>query len=273
MSRSIGIVAGSGSLPLEMLESAKKEGYSVHVCAVKNEAEGTWIEKADSFEWVRLGELGKLVKYFQSKGVSELVFGGKIQKFSLLKGEVRPDLTLVTLFAKIKDRKDDTLLGTIANFLTEKGLKVLESTRFLKESLPGSQVLTTRKPDSKEWENIHFGFEVAKAIAGLDIGQTVVVKDHSVVAIESVEGTNACIRRGGELGGGKVTVIKVAKPKQDMRFDVPAVGCETLEALKEADAKTFVIEAGKTIVLDFEKFIERANQMKLSVVSFEGKET
>ena len=200
--KSLGIVAGAGSLPKEIAQEAKKEGLKVHICAVKNEAEKNIVSSADSYEWVNVGELGKLIKYFQSKNVSKIVFGGKIHKLNLLKGEVRPDLEMLGLFTSIKDRKDDTLLGTIANHLTKKGLEVIDSTLYLKKSLPEAGLLTSKKLSSEDEENVKFGFETAKKIAGLDIGQTVVVKDMSVVAVESVEGTDSCIMRGGMLAGG-----------------------------------------------------------------------
>jgi DUF1009 family protein len=266
---SIGIVAGAGSLPLEVLEGAKREGFSVHVCAIKNEADEKIARLADSCEWVRVGELSKLIKYFQQKQISQVVFAGKIHKLSLLRGEVRPDLTMLALFASVKSRKDNTLLGTIANHLTAKGLEVIDSTRFLKESLPKEGVLTNRKPTLDEMENVRFGFETAKKIAGLDIGQTVAVKDMSVVAVESVEGTDACIRRGGELAGGGIIAVKVAKPRQDMRFDVPAVGLNTLAALKEAKGRVLAFEAGKTILMDRKEFLRQAEKMKLAVIAYE----
>lgn len=267
----IGIVAGSGALPLEMLEAARAEGLQVHVGAVKNEADPLLAEKADSCDWVRVGELDKLIRYFRSKKVEAVVFGGKIQKTNLLRGEVRPDLTMIRLFAQIKRRNDDTLLGTIADHMTKKGLTVLDSTRFLKDSLPASGILSARKPSRQEMENIQFGFLMAKGIAGLDIGQTVVVKDMSVVAVESVEGTDECIRRGGHLGGPGSIVIKVAKPAQDMRFDVPAVGLDTLEAMREVKAAVLAFEAKKTIVVEREAFLKKADQLKIAVIAYEPK--
>ncbi len=265
---SIGIVAGAGSFPFEVLEGAKSEGLAVHVCAVQNEADEKLTRLADSYHWVNVGQLGKLIKYFKSKSVSQLVFAGKIHKTNLLRGEVKPDLTLIALFASIRSRKDDTLLGTIADHLTKKGLKVLDSTRFLKKALPEAGVLTSRKPGREEKGTIIFGFEMAKAVAGFDIGQTVVVKDMSVVAVESVEGTDECIRRGGRLAGGDVIVVKVAKPKQDMRFDVPTVGLETLAACREAKAKALVFEAGKTIIIRRDEFLKEAEKQKLSVIAY-----
>jgi len=159
-------------------------------------------------------------------------------------------------------------LGTIANYLTKKGLEVIASTHFLKKSLPAPGLLTSKELTVEEKENVQFGFKTAKVIAGLDIGQTVIVKDMSIVAVESVEGTDACIIRGGELGGGDVIVVKVEKPNQDLRFDVPAVGLGTLKALKEAKAKVLAFEAKKTIVIHPDEFIKEADKMKLKVISY-----
>jgi len=265
---SVGIVAGAGAFPFEVLKAAKEEGLAVHVCAIENEADEKITRLADSYHWVNVGQLGKLIKYFKSQNVTDLVFAGKVQKVNLLRGEVKPDLTLLGLFAAIRSRKDDTLLGTIADHLTKKGLQVLDSTRFLKGALPEAGLLTSHKLTKDENENVRFGFEMAKAVAGLDIGQTVVVKDLSVVAVESIEGTDECIRRGGKLAGSGAIVVKVAKPKQDMRFDVPAIGLETLLACREAKVKVLAFEAGKTILIGREEFLKEAERMKLSVLAY-----
>jgi len=239
---------------------ARKEGYSVAVCGVEGEADPELQACSDFFSWVKVGELKKLVKFFRSQGVHEAVMAGKVEKVRLFQKNVHPDLAMMKVLMKTRDFKDDSLLGGIAEYLHGEGVDLLDSTLFLKDSLPGVGVLGKRKPSEEIFEDIRFGYELAKSCAGLDIGQTVVVKKKAVLAVEAVEGTDAAILRGGELGGGRVTVVKVAKPRQDMRFDVPAVGSRTLRALVEVRARAFAFEAGKTIFFDLDEVIKQADQ-------------
>lgn len=268
MSQPIGLIAGNGSLPKLIAGEARKKGNRVAVCAIKGETDdnvGSW---ADSVEWVRLGELGRLLQFFKREGVREAVMGGKIRKTNLFKGDVWPDLEMVKALAGARNHSDDSLLGGIARYLNERGVSILDSTAFLTEdALPRTGVLTRRKPSREESDDIEFGWQLAKEMGRLDVGQTVVVKKKAVLAVEAIEGTDEAILRGGKLGGGRVTVIKAAKPEQDMRFDVPAIGLGTLEAMIQADAAALAFEAGKTILLDREAFIERANRHQMAVVA------
>ena len=184
----------------------------------------------------------------------------------VFKGDVHPDLEMVKVLLKVRDFRDDSLLGGIANYLSGQGIELQDSTRFLRRALPGPGVLGKKTPSREITEDIDFGWEVAKALARLDIGQTVVVKKKAVLALEAIEGTDEAIRRGGLLGRGDVTVVKAAKPRQDMRFDVPAVGLTTLERLKEARAKALAFEAGKTLFIDLEEFIRGAHQAGIALV-------
>src|SRR3989338_3295956 len=246
MDKVLGLIACCGKLPGILLEEAKKAGYRVAVCAVEGEADPKIGRLADVVEWVRVGQLGRLAMFFKRESVSQTVMGGKIRKANLFRGQVRPDLEMIKMLAKARNRSDDSLLGGVADYLKEKGMPLLDSTTFLDEdTLPPEGVLTKRKPSRKEEQDIEFGWRLAKEMGRLDVGQTVVVKDQAVLSVEAIEGTDEAILRGGSLGNGGVTVVKVAKPNQDFRFDVPAVGLNTLEALLQARAKTLAIEARK----------------------------
>ncbi|MBI3316785.1 MAG: UDP-2,3-diacylglucosamine diphosphatase LpxI [Candidatus Omnitrophica bacterium] len=264
--KTIGIIAGNGRFPLLAAKEARREGYQVAVCGIEKEADPALEKMADEFTWVKLGELKKLVKFFRAHTVHEALMAGKVEKVRIFQGNVRPDLEMIKVMAQLRDRKDDTLLGAVANYLHSEGIDLLDSTLFLKNALPGEGILGKRKPSPGVMRDIHFGFLVAKSIAGADIGQTVVVKNRAVMAVEAIEGTDRTIRRGGELGGGKVVVVKVAKPGQDMRFDIPAVGLGTLKELIEVKAEALGFEAGKTIFLDQEEFVQKANRKGIALV-------
>jgi UDP-2,3-diacylglucosamine hydrolase len=266
----LGLIAGNGSLPLLLLEEAKKKGLRVSVCAIQGEADDILIRHADSHEWIKLGAMDRLVKFFKREGVSQTMMGGKITKTNLFRGEVRPDFEMVKILAKMKNHSDDSMLGGIAGYLKEKGMPLLETDSFLsEEALPQEGVLTKRKPTEAERHDIKFGWELAKGMGQLDVGQTVVVKNKAVLSVEAIEGTDETILRGGELGNGDVVVVKVSKPNQDRRFDIPTIGLTTLESLIKARAKALAFEAGQVIMLDRERFIDQANQYRMSVVSWE----
>lgn len=262
----IGIIAGNGKFPVLSARQAVQEGYRVIVCAIENEADPLIEKTAAKIQWVKVGEIKKVKKFFQKEQVQEAIMAGKIEKIRLFQKNVRPDLDMVKVLIRLRDFKDDSLLAGIAAYLEENGIRLMDSTLFLKDMLPGLGLLSSKRPSKELWENIRFGFKMAKAIAGLDIGQTAVVKKRAILAVEAIEGTDAAIRRGSELGNGKITVVKVAKPNQDMRFDVPAVGLKTMNELIEAKAEAFAFEAGKTILLDREDFIERANKHGMTVI-------
>ncbi len=267
MSNKIGLIAGNGKLPIAIAEEIRASGHEAHVCAIRGEASESLRSLSNSFEWVKVGQLKKLVQFFKRNAVSEAIMAGKITKSNLLKGEIQPDLDMIKLIAMTKDRKDDTLLGAVAHYLDSKGIRLLSSVVFLEKSLPRAGVLSKQKPTRSDFDEIDFGWKVAKEIAGLDIGQTVVTKNRAIWAVEAIEGTDQAILRGGELAGGGVTVIKVAKPNQDMRFDVPTIGLQTLETLIRIKARMLVFEAGKTILLDRDEFIRKADEHKMILVA------
>lgn len=258
--KTIGIIAGNGQLPLMAAEEAKRQGHYVAVCAIQGEAEPEIQKKADAYQPVKIGELKKLVKFFKTCQVRQAVMAGKIEKVRLFQENVKPDFDMVKVLMKTRDFKDDSLLGGIADYLEGQGIELMDSTLFFKDSLPKAGVLSRKKPSKQVLEDIRFGYKLAKAAAGLDIGQTVVVKKKAIMAIEAIEGTDEAIQRGGKLGGGKVVVVKVAKPNQDMRFDVPTVGLRTLRHLAAVKAEALAFEAGKTIFIDQADFIDRANK-------------
>ena len=273
MEEIIGIIAGNGGLPELLLKEAKKAGYRVVLCAVEGEAEKELTRFADAVEWIRVGQLGRLVRFFKREGVRKTMMSGKIRKTNLFRGEVRPDLEMIKVLANVRDHSDDSLLGGIAKYLDGQEMPLLSSTTFLsEEALPKRGVLTKRKPSKAECRDIEFGWKLAKAMGRLDIGQTVVVKHQAVLAVEAIEGTDEAILRGGELGAGGVTVVKVSKPNQDFRFDVPTVGMTTLDAMIQARAHVLAIEARRTILLDRDRFVQKANANKIAVICEESVE-
>lgn len=268
MNQSLGLITGNGSFPELVLKEAKSQGLRVALCAIREETDPRLESLADTTHWIRLGQLGAIVDFFKRERIDQAIMAGKITKTNLLKGDIRPDFEMVMALTKVKNHSDDSLLGAIAAHLNSKGIKLLSSVSFLTDqSLPKKGILTKRKPSKEELADIEFGWTLAKEMGRLDIGQTVVVKDEAVLAVEAIEGTDEAILRGGHLGSGQVTVVKVAKPNQDMRFDVPTIGLKTLDALVQVKARALAFEAGKTILLDHQEFIEQANQHKITVVS------
>lgn len=264
--KTIGIIAGNGRFPILALKEARAQGYRVAVCAIQDEADKALAQMADACQWVKIGELGKLVRFFRKEGVHEAIMAGKVEKVRFFKEIWKLDFDMMKVLMKARDSKDDSLLSGVAKHLHEQGIDLMDSTTFVKDALPGAGVLGRVKPSAEALENLTFGFQMAKASAGLDIGQTVVVKKKAILAVEAIEGTDAAIRRGGQLGEGKVIVVKVSKPNQDMRFDVPAVGLKTLQSLIDVKAEAFGFEAGKTLFIDLEAVIEKADRAGIAMV-------
>ncbi len=264
--KTLGLIAGKGRFPFLVAEEAKQEGYRVICCGIAKESDPAIEKITDAYQVIKLGQLARLRDFFKSQGVREAVMAGKIEKVRIFKGDVRPDLDMAKVLLKLRDFKDDSLLGGVADYLLSHGIELQDSTRFLKHSLPGVGVLGKKSPSREIQEDIDFGWKAAKTLAGLDIGQTVVVRRKTVLALEAIEGTDEAIKRGGILGQGGVTVVKAAKPNQDMRFDVPAIGLGTLEYLIEAKAKALAFEAGKTLFIDLEAFVKQANQAGIVLV-------
>lgn len=264
----LGLIAGHGRFPLLYARSLKAQGYRVFCAAIREETDPAIEEAVDSCRWLRLGQLGKLIEAFRGAGVARAVMAGKVHKTRLYK--LRPDLHGVRLMARAPDYADDTLLGAVADELSRHGIQLVSSVEHAGALLPGSGVLTARAPSEGERKDVAFGWEMAKGVAGLDVGQSVVVKNRAVVAVEAVEGTDGAIERGGRLAGRGTTVVKVAKPNQDLRFDVPTVGPGTVRSMERAGATCLALEAGLTLVLDRDELVPAAERAGISVVLESG---
>ena len=265
---SIGIIAGGGQFPLLFAEAARGQGRQVIVAAHKGE---TWPEierEADRVCWVKLGQLGRIIKFFKDAAVTETVFAGAITKTKIFR-DVWPDLKGLSLWNKIDARQDDAILRAVAGVLESEGIRVLPSTLYLPHLLFPKGVLTRKQPSAEQLEDIRFGWQAARAVGALDIGQCVVVRDRSVLAVEAIEGTDAAIRRGGELGREQAVVVKLKKPQQDSRFDLPAIGARTIETMQAAKAAVLAVEAGQALLFDCDEVVRKANQAGMVVVGVE----
>lgn len=267
--RKLGLIAGNGRFPLIFAEQAKREGMELVAVAHRGETSEELARLVDSLTWIYVGELGKIIRTFHQAGVKEAVMAGGIKKVKLF-SNFRPDLRGIAFLARLKSREDDQLLRGVAGELEGEGIRVLESTLFLSQLIPAEGVLTRRAPKSEEWDDIRLGFQAAKEIGRLGVGQSVAVKRRVVLAVEAVEGTDAAIRRAGELGKKGFVVVKASKPQQDLRFDVPAVGVETIRVLHEVGGSALAVEAGKTILLEKETMLEEADRAGIAVVALSG---
>jgi DUF1009 family protein len=261
----IGLIAGNGIFPIEFAKAAKKKGLEVIAVAHEGETLPELAEWADAVFWIKVGQLGKLIKIFKEQGVRDVLMAGGIKKTRLFSGAL-PDLRGAALLARMIHKKDDSILRAVAEDLESEGISVRESTLYLDSILAPSGVLTKRKPSKDEWKDIEFGWQMAKEVGRLDIGQTVAVKDQAVLAVEAIEGTDEAIRRGGKLCNGGAVVVKICKPQQDLRFDLPAAGVQTIATMKEVKAACLAVEAGKTIILDKESVIAEANKAGIVIV-------
>jgi len=265
----IGLIAGNGNFPLLFAQAAGKEGYKVIAVAHKGETKPELEKYVSQIEWIKVGQLGKLIKTFKKAGVKDVVLAGGITKRRLFT-EIFPDLKALSLLTKLRNKSDDAALRAVAEELEKEGLIVRPSTLFVSSLIAPKGCLTKRKPDKEEEKDIKFGWKIAKAIGRLDIGQCVVVKKQTVVAVEAIEGTDEAIRRGGQLAKGGAVVIKVSKPQQDLRFDVPAVGLGTVKTMAEVGARVLAIEAERTLIFDKEQMLATANETGISIVSLES---
>ncbi|MBI2987250.1 MAG: UDP-2,3-diacylglucosamine diphosphatase LpxI [Deltaproteobacteria bacterium] len=264
--KKLGLIAGNGRFPLIFAEEAKRAGVSLVAVAHRGETDKAIEAVADAVTWIYVGELGKIIRTFHQAGVKEAVMVGGIQKVRLF-SHFRPDLKGAAFLARVRGREDDQLLRAVAEELEGEGIRVLESTLFLSQIIPSAGVLTRRSPTTKQWEDIRVGFDMAKEVGRLGIGQAVVVKNRVVLAVEAVEGTDAAIRRGAGLGKGGFVVVKVSKPQQDLRFDVPAVGVDTIKLLHELKGAVLATEAGKTVLLEKEEVVREADRKGIVVVA------
>jgi len=262
----IGLIAGYGHFPLELAASLNAAGLEIHAVAAREETSPEIEKIVASTCWLHVGQIGGMIKAFKKAGVKKIVMAGKVGKLHLFKN-FRPDLTAVKGLLRLKDRRDDSILNTLADLLAEAGFTLIPQTAYAGEMLAEDGHLAG--PLTKNHvDDIQFGFSQAKEIAGLDIGQTIVIQDQAILAVEAIEGTDEAIRRGGSFGSGKAVVIKVAKPNQDLRFDVPAVGPDTLEVMHDSGCRFLAVESGKTLMIERQRFFDLATQYGISVYGY-----
>ena len=265
----LAIIAGNGRFPFLVLDAARSFGHDVTVIGIKEEASKELEEAAAGpprakLHWVSIGHLGTFLKILKDEQISTAVMAGQVKHIKIF-GFV-PDLTAMALMARLPARNTDALIGAVADLMKEHGIDLINSAQFLQPMLAAAGQLSDRAPNAEERKDLEFGYRMADVIAGLDIGQTIAVKHQAVVAVEAMEGTDETIGRAGHLAGEGVTIIKVAKPNQDMRFDVPIVGLATIQAMRVAGAKVLSIDAGRTLIFDREAFFASANEADIAVV-------
>lgn len=262
----LGLIAGGGVFPLMVADAARDKGLRVVAVAHEGETDPLLAEKVDEIAWIKLGQLGHLLKVLKKAGVTKTVMAGTINKKKMFEN-VRPDLRGLTLMSKLAIFHDDDILRAVAGELQREGIHIVSSAEHLPELLAPRGNLTRRKPNQEEREDVEFGWKIAKELGRLDIGQCVVVRRKTVLAMEAIEGTNETILRGGTLAKEKAVVVKVSKPNQDMRFDVPAVGPDTIEVMAQVKASVLAIEAGKTLIFDKLGMISYADRSRIVIVS------
>lgn len=266
----LGLIAGNGRFPFLVLDAARAAGHDVTIVALKEEASPELEAEAARapaapLHRVSLGQLGTWMKVLKKAGVTHAVMAGQV-KHTKLFSDIVPDLMALGLLMRLKSKNTDAIIAGVAEVLREHSIELLDSTAFLSPLLAGEGTLTRRTPTDDEWKQLEFGYRIADAIAGLDIGQTIAVKSSAVVAIEAMEGTDQVIARAGQLAGAGVAVVKVAKPNQDMRFDVPVVGVATIRAMEQAGAKVLSVDAGKTLMIDGDAIIAAADAARIAIV-------
>lgn len=261
----IGLIAGNGRFPLLFAEEARKNGVQVIAVAHLGETDSKIDHLVDEVTWIRVGQIGRLIRVFHSAGITEAVMAGGIKKTRLF--DVRPDLRSLKILSRLAWKKDDLLLRAFADELEREKIMIRDSTLYLSNLLADVGEMT-RSLAKKEREDVRFGWHLAKEIGRLDVGQCVVVKEGVVLAVEAVDGTDATIQRGGSLSGGRAVVIKVFKPQQDLRFDIPAVGLVTIDTMREVGATVLAVEAKKTLLLDKESLIHAAKESGIALVGW-----
>ncbi len=268
VSRQWGLIAGNGRFPFLVLEAARNQGIEMAVIALREEASPELESIATRLHWVSLGELSRALDLLHQEGVTRAVMAGQV-KHAKIFSSIRPDWKLAKLIFSLSRKNTDSLIGAVARVLEEEGIHLVDSTTFLKPLLPEPGVLTRRAPDSRESADIAYGREIARHVAGLDLGQTVVISDRACVAVEAMEGTDETIERAARLTSGKpLVVVKVAKPRQDMRFDVPVVGLQTVETMKRSHATALAIDAGRTLLFDRAQLIRSADEAGIAIQAF-----
>jgi len=260
----LGLIAGNGRFPFLVAAGARKAGRRVVAIAIREEAFPELASHVDELHWVGLGQLGKCIDALRGAGVSEAVMAGQVQHKRIF-SDIMPDLKLIALLARLLVKNTDSLIGAVASALEGEGIRLLPSTSFIEDQLASAGAMTKRAPSKDERADIDYGRHIASTLTRLDLGQTVVIKGRAAVALEAMEGTDETIRRAGKLAGKGTVVVKLAKPAQDMRFDVPVVGRTTLETMSEAGAATLAVETGKTLLFDKTDFLAEADRRGIAV--------
>ena len=275
-----GLIAGNGRFPFMVVDGARRAGAQLSVVAIREETDAEMERQVDRMTWVGIGQLGKMIRFFKAEGVEKAIMAGQVKHVRIFSGAI-PDARMLKMLLKLKRRNTDSLIGGIADELASEGIELIDSTYFLQDSLPAAGVLTRRKPNAAELSDIDYGSEISKQIAGLNLGQTIVVRGKACVAIEAMEGTDATVRRAGEVMRGEhqrgtekvrprrgpLTVVKLSKADQDMRFDVPVVGMPTVQVMIEAGATCLCISAGKTLMFDREEMIALADKNDIAILA------
>jgi DUF1009 family protein len=266
----LGLIAGNGRFPFLVLDAARSMGHDVTIIATKEEAFDDLNDAAarahTPIHWVSIGQLGQCIGLMKNAGVTHAVMAGQVKHTKIFAGSIMPDVLFVSLLMKLPFRNTDGLIGAVAEVLKDNGIDLIDSTTLLKPMLAIAGVMTSRAPNEEELKDFAFGYGMADAIAGLDIGQTIAVKHRAVVAVEAMEGTDEVIGRAGHLAGPGVRIVKVAKPNQDMRFDVPVVGLATIQAMRVAGASALSIDAGRTLMFDREDLFASANEAGITII-------
>lgn len=266
----LGLIAGNGRFPFLVLDAARAQGHDVTVIALKEETfpelETVAAGRGAAVHWISIGQVGKCIDLLKAAGATTAVMAGQVKHTKIFGGSFVPDLTALSVLRRLTSRNTDGLIGAVADVLKDRGISLIDSTSLLTPLLARAGTLTSRTPTDEEYQDFAFGYAVADAIAGIDIGQAIAVKDRAVVAVEAMEGTDEMIGRAAGLAGPGVRVIKVAKPKQDMRFDVPVIGVRTIEVMRQSKASALSIDAGKTLVLDGDAVFTAANDAGIAIV-------
>ena len=274
-----GLIAGNGRFPFMVVAGARRAGVALSVAAIREETDPSIEDEVERLIWVGIGQLGKMINFFKGEGVEKAIMAGQVKHVQIFSRAV-PDARMLRMLLKLPRRNTNSLIGAVAAELASEGIDLIDSTFFLQDYLPSPGILTNRKPNAAERADVEYGLEIAREMAELDLGQTIVVRGKACVAIEAMEGTDETIRRAGELlgGGGQarkrlrltsgaLTVLKLSKPDQDMRFDVPVIGVPTIETMIAAGATCLCISAGKTLMFDRDEMIAIANKHKLAILA------
>jgi len=267
----VGLIAGNGRFPFLAAAGARRAGRRVLAVAIREEADPALEAAVDELHWVGLGQLGRCIDVLKAGGAREAVMAGQVKHRQIFSGLI-PDLKLMGVLARLAVKSTDSLIGGVADALAREGITLLPSTAFLADQMAGAGAMTRRRPSGDETRDIEYGERVARVLAGMDLGQTVAVKDRAAVALEAMEGTDEVIRRAGGIAGAGVVVVKVAKPRQDMRFDVPVVGRGTLAAMADAGARVLAVDAVRTLLIDKAEFLAEADGRQIAVWGMEARE-